>query len=145
MANQEPQNFSNHTRKVPVFVVGNIILMVALVGRIIHLRQGVSYRSVMDVLVIAAVMMLVVFNRTSTLTVQNRVIRDEMRHRLATLLPADLQARISEFSLDQLVSLRFAGDAELPALARKVLDDKITDRKAIKMMIKDWQADTLRA
>jgi len=145
MANQEPQNFSNHTRKVPVFVVGNVILMVTLVGRIIHLRQGFSYRSVMDVLVIAAVMMLVVFNRRSTLTVQDRVIRDEMRHRLATLLPADLQARISEFSLDQLVSLRFAGDAELPALARKVLDDKITDRKAIKMMIKDWQADTLRA
>ncbi len=145
MAHQEPQNFSNHTRKVPVFVVGNIILMVALVGRIIHLRQGVSYRSVMDVLVIAAVMMLVVFNRTSTLTVQNRVIRDEMRHRLATLLPADLQARISEFSLDQVVSLRFAGDAELPGLARKVLDEKINDRKAIKMMIKDWQEDTLRA
>jgi hypothetical protein len=145
MANQEPQNFSNHTRKVPVFVVGNIILMVALVGRIIHLRQGVSYRSVMDVLVIAAVMMLIVFNRTSTLTVQNRVIRDEMRHRLATLLPADLQARISEFSLDQVVSLRFAGDAELPGLARKVLDEKINDRKAIKMMIKDWQEDTLRA
>jgi hypothetical protein len=73
------------------------------------------------------------------------VIRDEMRHRLATLLPADLQARISEFSLDQVVSLRFAGDAELPGLARKVLDEKINDRKAIKMMIKDWQEDTLRA
>jgi len=44
-----------------------------------------------------------------------------------------------------LISLRFACDAELPALARKVLDEKLNDRKAIKRMVKDWQADYLRA
>jgi hypothetical protein len=43
------------------------------------------------------------------------------------------------------VSLRFASDAELPALAKKVLDEKINDRKAIKKMIKNWQPDELRA
>jgi hypothetical protein len=77
--------------------------------------------------------------------VQDRVIRLEMRLRLAGVLPADLQARIPEFTVDQLVSLRFASDAELPGLARKVLDDKIADRKAIKQLIKEWQADYLRA
>jgi hypothetical protein len=77
--------------------------------------------------------------------VQNRLIRLEMRLRLAGLLPADLQSRIGEFTLDQLISMRFASDAELPALARKVLDDKMSDRKAIKQMVKDWQADWLRA
>jgi hypothetical protein len=41
--------------------------------------------------------------------------------------------------------LRFASDAELPALARKVLEEKMNDRKAIKQLIKDWQADYLRA
>ena len=45
----------------------------------------------------------------------------------------------------QLVSLRFASDAELPALARKVHDEKLNDRKAIKRLVKDWQADYLRA
>jgi hypothetical protein len=45
----------------------------------------------------------------------------------------------------QLVSLRFASDAELPALARKVLDEKLSDRKGIKQLVKDWQADYLRA
>jgi hypothetical protein len=83
--------------------------------------------------------------RNSTLAVQNRLIRLEMRLRLAGLLPADLQSRIGEFTLDQLISMRFASDAELPALARKVLDDKMSDRKAIKQMVKDWQADWLRA
>jgi len=68
-----------------------------------------------------------------------------MRLHLAEILPVDLRPRIPEFTVAQLGSLRFAGDAELPALARKVLDDKMNDRKAIKQLIKDWRADYLRA
>jgi anti-sigma factor RsiW len=41
--------------------------------------------------------------------------------------------------------MRFACDGELPALARKVLNDKLTDRKAIKKMVQTWRADYLRA
>jgi hypothetical protein len=33
----------------------------------------------------------------------------------------------------------------LPALASKVLDEKLTDRKAIKKMIQKWEPDYLRA
>jgi hypothetical protein len=33
----------------------------------------------------------------------------------------------------------------LPALARKVLDEKLTERKAIKQQIKNWRADYFRA
>ena len=47
--------------------------------------------------------------------------------------------------MGQLVAMRFAGDAELPELARKVLDEKLTDRNTIKKMIRDWQPDDLRA
>jgi hypothetical protein len=68
-----------------------------------------------------------------------------MRLRMQELLPADLKARIPEFSVAQLVSLRFAGDGELPELARKVLDEKLEDRKKIKKLIRNWQADLLRA
>ena len=71
--------------------------------------------------------------------------RLEMRLRLAEVLPVDLRPRIPEFTVGQLVSLRFAPDSELPALARKVLDEKMNDRKAIKQLIKNWQADHLRA
>jgi hypothetical protein len=77
--------------------------------------------------------------------VQDRVIRLEERLRYQRLLPADLQSRIDDFTLNQLVSLRFASEAELPALARKVLDDKIDNRKTIKQMIKVWRPDYLRA
>jgi hypothetical protein len=61
------------------------------------------------------------------------------------ILPAEMHARIPEFSASQLVALRFASDAELPALAKRVLDDKLNGRKAIKKMIRDWQPDLLRA
>jgi hypothetical protein len=145
MANEKVQNFKNHTRQVPVFAAGQIVLLVNFVAHLISLRHGISYRSVMDVLISAALIALFVNGRNSTLAVQNRLIRLEMRLRLAGLLPADLQPRISEFTVDQLIALRFASDAELPALARKVLDEKMNDRKVIKQLVKDWQADWLRA
>jgi len=85
------------------------------------------------------------FARMFALTVQDRVIRLEMRLRMQQVLPQDLRGRIPEFTVGQLVSLRFASDAELTALARKVLDEKLTDRKTIKKLIRDWQPDLLRA
>jgi hypothetical protein len=68
-----------------------------------------------------------------------------MRQRLRELLPTDLQSRMGEFTRNQLVALRFADDAELPVLARKVLDERLEDRKVIKLLIRNWQADHLRA
>ena len=145
MANQKQQNFENHARQVPVFALCNVVLFVNLIGRLVGLRYGISFRSVMDVLVGAALIVLFVVARTSAVTVQDRLIRLEMRLRLAGLLPADLLPRIPEFSVAQLVSLRFACDEELPALARRVLDEKLEDRKAIKKLVKNWQPDYLRA
>jgi hypothetical protein len=145
MANEKPQNFENHARQIPFFVGGQLVLIVNLIGRLVALRHDISFGSVMNVLVGAALIVLFGFARGSTLAVQNRLIRLEMRLHLALLLPPDLQSRIPEFTLDQLISMRFAGDAELPALARKVLDEKLSDRKIIKKLVKDWQADYLRA
>jgi hypothetical protein len=72
------------------------------------------------------------------------VIRLEMRLRLRELLPSPMQSRILEFSTGQLIAMRFAGDAELPALATKVLQENIQSRTAIKQLVKDWQPDMLR-
>ncbi len=59
--------------------------------------------------------------------------------------PGILQTRCSDLTIDQVVSLRFACDTELPALARKVLDEKLNERKAIKRLIKSWKPDYQRA
>jgi len=77
--------------------------------------------------------------------VQDRLIRLEEKLRYERLLAEELRWRAEELTIDQFVSLRFASDEELPALMRKVLVDKLTERKAIKQLIKNWRPDYLRA
>jgi hypothetical protein len=146
MAQEKTQNFENHTRFVPPFH-GFIlpVLAINLIWSLVQLRNGIGFASVLSVLVAAALAGLALFGRVFALTVQDRVIRLEMQLRLARLLPADLHPRIGEFTVGQLVGLRFAGDDELPALAWQVLQEKLDDRKAIKRRVKNWQGDFLRA
>jgi hypothetical protein len=147
MANQKPQTFQNHTRNVPLYHQFVFLVFMINLGWTIYrlMKDAFSWGSIVNVLVAMALLVLAFYVRAFVVTVQDRVIRLEMRLRLAGLLPADLRPRIPEFTVAQLVALRFASDAELPALARKVLDEKLNDRKAIKQLIKDWQADYLRA
>jgi hypothetical protein len=141
------QSFANHTRMVPLF---HYFVMPALTinfGWSIYQWKlaAFSLNGLIAVLAAAALIILMFCARIFALTVQDRVIRLEENLRYQRLLPADLQSRIGEFVLAQLISLRFASDAELPALARKVLDEKLTDRKTIKLLIKNWKPDHLRA
>jgi len=147
MANEKSQSLSNHARLYPPFHLFVLPVLLVNVGGSIYrlVKFGIHYNTVFGVLLALALFVLAFCARIFALTVQDRLIRLEMRLRLAEILPADMRSRIPEFTVAQLVSLRFAGDAELPALARKVLDDKMNDRKAIKQLIKDWRADYLRA
>lgn len=146
MAQEKVQNFENHNRLVPpyhMFVIP--IFMINFIWRLVQLKDGITFASIMNVLLAIAFVILVLYARLFTLTVQDRVIRLEMRLRLERLLPPELRARIPEFTVAQLISLRFAGDEELATLARQVLEEKLNDRKTIKKRIKNWQADFLRA
>ena len=91
-----------------------------------------------------ALIIVALFARLFALGAQDRVIRLEMRLRMRELLPDDLRGRINDFTPTQMVGLRFAGDAELPALARKVLDENIRAATPIKKAITNWQADLYR-
>ena len=146
MAQEKAQNFENHVRVVPayhMFVFG--VFVINFIWRLVQLKDGITFASIMNILVAAAFLVLFFYARIFSLTVQDRVIRLEMRMRLERLLSSDLRSRIPEFTVPQLISLRFAGDDELPALARQVLDEKLRDRKSIKRRVKNWQADLLRA
>lgn len=146
MPTQSPQTLKNHARLVPPFHLFVLpVLAVNAVSTIIYAVRAPSYPSILGAFVGAALLTLALFARVFALTVQDRVIRLEMRLRMRELLPPDLVARIPEFTIDQLVALRFACDAELPALARRVLDERLRDRKAIKQLVRDWQGDFLRA
>ena len=135
------QNFANHARFVPVFhYVAGPILLLNLVVKVWGIRD-LSFPAVVDLLVAAALMILFYYVRVFALRVQGRVIRLEMRLRMRELLPDDLQDRIDDFTPTQMVGLRFAGDAELPGLARKVLDENVTAAAPIKKLVTDWRAD----
>ena len=141
------QNFANHGRFFPPFhfFVAPVMLL-NLIWSIVRLwRQGFSWDGSERVLLALGLTVGFVSARLMALKVQDRVIRLEERLRYERILPADLKPRIGEFTVDQMVALRFASDAELPVLARKVLDDKISERKPIKQMIKNWRPDYVRA
>jgi hypothetical protein len=140
------QNFENHAKFVPAYhIVAFGIFAINFFWRIYQVIHAPSAEAGMALLLSIGFVMLLFFARIFALTVQDRVICLEMRLRMQQLLPADLRARAEEFSVGQLVSLRFASDEELPELSRKVLDGKMEDRKAIKKMVKNWQPDLLRA
>ncbi len=141
------QNFANHVRLVPPFHMF-VLPVLALnffyaIYKLIH--TWFTFDALAGAIVALALVLLALFARMFALTVQDRVIRLEMRLRMEKLLPANLKPRCDEFSVSQLVALRFASDAELPELARRVLAEKIGDRKAIKQMVKAWKPDYLRA
>ena len=141
------QTLANHNRIVPAFHLVALPILVLNLGdqiyRLIHL--GTSFDNIVAILLAIALILVALYARMFALTVQDRVIRLEMRLRLEGVLPPDLKSSIPKFSLDQLVALRFASDAELPTLCRRVLDEKLTKRAAIKQLIKTWKADYLRA
>lgn len=141
------QSFSNHTQVFPPFHFFVLpIMALNFIWSILRWRRG-EYSLDGLILVVAAAGLLLGFLcvRMMVMKVQDRVIRLEERLRFERALPADLQARIPEFTIDQLVAMRFASNAELPELARKVLDEPIKERKAIKQMIKTWRPDFSRA
>ncbi len=146
MRQEAPQNFANHRRLLPLyhFVIFGILLVNA-VWSVVQLVRFPSWSAVLACAVGLALLGLFYYARDFALKVQDRVIRLEMRLRLAAVLPPDLKARISELDRDQLIALRFAGDAELPDLVREVLTNGVHSRDEIKRRIKKWEPDHWRA
>ena len=142
----QPQSFKNHGRLFPPFHFFVIpVLFLNFLNSIRHVWLAPSRSTVFALIVAAALLMLGFLSRIMALTVQNRLIRLEMRLRLREVLPSDLQARMGDLSVKQLIALRFACDAELPDLVREVLVGKLATQKAIKQRVKEWQGDYLRA
>jgi hypothetical protein len=145
MADRE-QNYKKHARWLPLFhfFVIPVLLLNVLVSAW-RLWQTPTLGTAYGVVFAVALLGLGFLSRTQALTVQDRLIRLEMRIKLRQLLPPDLQPGVNDLTHRQLVALRFASDAELPDLVRDVLGGKLTTSKDIKMRVKNWQSDWLRA
>jgi hypothetical protein len=141
------QNFANHGRFVPLYHFFVLPVLVINLGMQIYwwIRSGFIPAHIMPALVAAALLLGMLYARLFALAVQDRLIRLEERVRYERVLPEELRWRADELTVNQFVALRFACDDELPQLMRKVLDEKLTERKAIKRLIKTWRPDYLRA
>jgi hypothetical protein len=84
-------------------------------------------------------------SRTQALTVQDRLIRLEERLRMRQLLPPEMHPQILGLTRGQMVALRFASDEELAELVREVVGGRLTTPKDIKIRVRNWRADWLRA
>jgi hypothetical protein len=148
---EKPQTFANHTRfdplfhffLIPIFALG---LIMSLIHFFYHLRESGMHGNIHSFLIIllAVALLILVFKVCLyALRVQDRVIRLEERLRLMQLLQEPLRSRIPELTEGQLIGLRFASDAEVPALVERALKEKLS-RGDIKKAIKNWRPDYWR-
>jgi len=144
MAAQPVQNYANHTRWDPpfhmfVFPVAGINVLAA----IWNLVRNPGLGSAWFVILALAAAVAVVKIRTYALKVQDRVIRLEERLRLSQLLAEPLRNGIGDLTEAQLIALRFASDAEIPALVEKALEGTMLPRE-LKQAVVNWRADYFR-
>ena len=140
------QNFENHRRFFPLFHF--FALPIVLVNVLVAMGELVQHATLRDAwyfVFSVGVAAGFVASRASTLTVQDRLIGLEMRLRLAAVLPPELRIRIPELRLRHLVGLRFASDAELPALVERCLCGELRTAEQVKREIREWRADFVRA
>lgn len=140
------QNYKNHRRYFPLFhYVALPVLLANIVVAVLHAVRRPSAWNAWIVVVSLALAAGLVASRASALYVQNRLIALEMQLRLAATLPPELRPRIPELRLRQLIGLRFAGDAELPALVERCLRGELATADAVKREIREWRPDYVRA
>jgi hypothetical protein len=138
------QSLSSHAKFDPAFhffVLPVLLINIFIVGYLLFRHPGIGGAWLL--LVSVALFVLAGRLRSWATHLQDRVIRLEERIRLAAILPESLRSRIDELTASQLIGLRFASDAELPALAQRALDEKLS-RSDIKKAITSWRSDYSR-
>jgi len=135
------QNYQNHRRWVPAFHFVTLPLVIVLViASFVNLYRSVDSDPFSALLICMGSLImgsLYAYTRIFSLKVQSRVIRAEenFRHYVLTGKPLDTRLRLS-----QIIALRFAKDDEFVELAKKAVDEKLSN-DAIKSLITDWRAD----
>jgi hypothetical protein len=140
----KPQSFANHAKYDPPFHF--FVLPVFLINIIGVGYQLFRHPGILGAWILVLSLAFLVFagrTRSYATHLQDRVIRLEERLRLAAILQEPLRSRIAELTDSQFVGLRFASDAELPALVQRALDEKLS-RSDIKKAVTDWRPDYSR-
>lgn len=139
-----PQDFASHRNIPRLFLAAGAVLAIDELRRLWQAVTNPGWSSAWSVIVGMALLVTWFLMRAWALRLQDRVIRGEMQRRLERLLGTGRHDDIAGLRRSQLIALRFAADAELPALVDDVLGGKLSEPDEIKRRISDWQADWLR-
>jgi hypothetical protein len=137
---QTGQNYQNHVHQPRGWQITWAAAAIAMCLQLWLTVREPSHQSIALALLAFVVIAGLTLTRAFALRLQNRIIRLEMQLRLARLGREKDLARVS---MRQLVALRFASDAELPALIDRAAAENLTPDQ-IKRAVTDWQGDYLR-
>ncbi|MEI2737909.1 MAG: DUF6526 family protein [Chitinophagaceae bacterium] len=135
------QNFKNHIRMVPLYhYVAGMLVILGFGGSIVNLFHADAHTHYSAALLVVAFFVLILifwYARVFALRAQDRAIRAEenFRHFILTGKPFD-----SKLKMGQIIALRFASDEEFPALAKKAVEENLS-QKQIKQAVQNWRAD----
>ena len=139
------QNFKNHARYIPLWHFITPLIIGGILGwGIVHFLDHHAFTHFLGaamILISIALFLIWWYERVFALRAQDRAIRAEenFRHFILTGKPFD-----SKLNMGQIIALRFASDEEMPALAKRAVDENLS-QKQIKEAIKNWRADNDRA
>jgi hypothetical protein len=140
---QPQQSFEKHVKLVPAYhFVLFFLIVITLVGAFVNFFNSLDDHSRLynaSLILAISLILVILFGlvRVFPLKAQDRAIRAEENLRHFALTGKLLDARLT---ISQIIGLRFAPDAEFPALARKAADENLP-LKEIKRSVKNWKAD----
>lgn len=134
------QNYANHVHRPTLWLVGALSAVIGF-GLMVFVLLGEPGLMSTGLLLLAfSVICLLLMVRRYAIRLQDRIIRLEMQTRVARL---GYETNFSRLSMPQIVALRFASDAELPALIDRSIAENLTSDQ-IKRAVTNWQPDYLR-
>ena len=137
-----PQTYASHVHRPIATTLAGLFLMVSITGFVLRSRgAGGQWAVAMSMGgLVASVGVLIAISRLYIVRLQDRIIRLEMRVRCATLLTPEQQVALRGLDRGRTAALRFASDAELPALLDRTLRESLKPddiKRAIKHRVPD--------
>lgn len=137
---QQAQTYANHVYRATGWTITSSIAVAVLLVLVYYAYDQPGYVSLTLVALAGTVVSALWLLRVFALRLQNRIIRLEMQVRLARI---GREHDLRKLAIPQIVALRFASDAELPALLDRAVSENLPP-DAIKRAVRDWQGDHLR-
>jgi uncharacterized protein DUF6526 len=136
----DPQSYANHRYRPRLWLIAALSAVLGFVLIVLSVLRQRSVGTLALLLMAFSLVCVVWMVRQYAVRLQDRIIRLEMQTRLARLGRA---SDMNRMTLGQIVALRFASDAELPALLDRAAAENLTADQ-IKRAVTAWQADHLR-